>query len=82
MVGTKPVVGVGTAVVSAVCKVKALLEKERVGAVTVKLNWLEPVPDALVAETITVKKPVCVGVPEISPVLGLHANPVGNGAAE
>jgi hypothetical protein len=80
MVGTKPVVG--AAVVSAVCKVKALLEKERVGATTVRSNWREAVPEALVAEIVTVKKPVCVGVPEISPVLGLHANPVGNGAAE
>ena len=72
----------GAAVVSPVCRVKALLEKERVGAATVKLNWLEPVPVPLVAEIVTVKEPVCIGVPEISPVLGLQTNPDGNGSAK
>jgi hypothetical protein len=69
---------VGTAVVSAVCRVKALLEKERVGATTVKLNWLEPDPDPLVAAIVTVKVPVAVGVPLISPVIVLTVKPVGN----
>ena len=69
--------GVGAAVVSAVCKVKALLEKERVGAATVKLNWLEPEPEPLVAVIVTVKVPAWVAVPLITPVLVLTIKPVG-----
>ncbi len=70
--------GVGAAVVSAVCKVKALLEKERVGAATVKLNWLEPEPEPLVAVIVTVKVPVWVAVPLITPVFVSTIKPVGS----
>jgi hypothetical protein len=71
-------VGVGAAVVSAVCKVKALLEKERVGATTVKLNWLEPEPEALVAVIVTVKVPVWVAVPLITPLFVSTLIPAGS----
>jgi hypothetical protein len=68
---------VGAAVVSAVCKVKALLEKERVGAVTVKVNWLEPEPEPLVAVIVTGKVPVWVAVPLITPVFVSTIKPIG-----
>jgi hypothetical protein len=73
---------VGAAVVSAVCKVKALLEKERVGAVTVREKEEEPVPETLVARMVTLKVPVWLGVPEITPVLASHDMPVGKPAAK
>jgi hypothetical protein len=49
-----------------------------VAAFTVSDNVKLPVPLALVAFKVTLKAPVCVGVPEIAPLAVFNVNPVGN----
>ena len=63
-------------------RVKDFAANKRVGAVTVREKEEEPVPDALVAWIVTLKVPVCVGVPEITPVPVAQDRPVGNPDAE
>jgi len=62
--------------------VKVLLAKETVGVVTVRENEEDPVPEPFVARMVTLKVPVWVGVPEITPVPIAHDMPVGSPVAE
>ena len=64
-------------VVPAEFTVKVLLAKEIVGGVTVREKEEDPVPDPLVARMTTVKDPISVGVPEITPVWGSSPKPAG-----
>jgi hypothetical protein len=49
------------------------------GAVTVRLSDFEAVKEfASVTCTVKLLVPVAVGVPEITPVVGVSANPAGN----
>ena len=56
--------------------------KLRVGAVTVREKDEEPVPETLVARMVTLKVPVWLGIPEITPVPASHDMPVGKPAAK
>jgi hypothetical protein len=53
------------------------------GAVTamVSIRVALPVPEALLAPTVTVEVPTAVGLPEISPVVALTDKPAGNPVA-
>jgi hypothetical protein len=75
--GTKPVVGVGAAVLPATSALKVFSTKVKIGAATVRVNCDDPVPRALLAKIVTVNGPVAVGVPLITPVAVLTAKPVG-----
>ena len=81
-VGTNPPDPVGAAVAPAEFRVRDALVKLRVGAVTVREKEEEPVPDALVAWMVTLKVPVWLGIPEITPVPAAQDRPVGNPEAE
>ena len=48
---------------------------------TVKVKVLEPVPPALLAESVIVLVPAVVGVPEMTPVVELRLKPTGRSAA-
>jgi hypothetical protein len=76
-VGVNPAETVGAVVAPAEFTVKVLLEKEIVGAVTVREKEEDPVPDPLVALMVIGKVPISVGVPEITPVLGSSPKPAG-----
>jgi hypothetical protein len=77
-----PAETVGAVVAPTEFTVKVLLAKETVGGVTVREKEEDPVPDPLVALMITVKDPVSVGVPEITPVPTAHDMPTGSPTAE
>jgi hypothetical protein len=81
-VGTNPPDPVGAAVAPAEFRVRDALVKLRVGAVTVREKDEEPVPEALVARMVTLKVPVWLGIPEITPVSAAQDRPVGKPAAE
>jgi hypothetical protein len=81
-VGVNPPDPVGAAVVPADLKVNDAGLKVRVGAVTVREKEEDPVPEPLVARMVTLKVPVWVGIPEITPVPAAQDMPVGNPAAE
>ena len=44
---------------------------------SVSIRFALPVPPALVAEMVTPKMPPTVGVPEMTPLIALTANPDG-----
>ena len=79
---TNPPDPVGEAVAPAEFRGRDALVKLRVGAVTVREKDEEPVPDALVAWIVTLKVPVWVGIPEITPVPAAQDMPVGKPVAE
>lgn len=47
----------------------------------VRLSCFVPVPEAFVADKVTVNVPEAVGVPEITPVAVFTLNPAGNPVA-
>ena len=81
-VGANPPVPVGAAVEPVDLKVSDAELKVRVGAVTVSEKEEDPVPEPFVARMVTLKVPVWVGVPEITPVPAAQDKPVGNPTAE
>ena len=48
------------------------------GALTIRLNWVELEPAALVAVMVKVKTPVAVGIPLIMPVEDPKESPAGS----
>ena len=81
-VGANPPVPVGAVVEPADLKVNDVGLKVRVGAVTVREKEEDPVPEPFVARIVTLKIPVWVGVPEITPVPAAQDKPAGNPTAE
>ncbi len=51
------------------------------GAFTVRVREAVPLPDPLVAVSVTVEIPTTLGVPEMEPFDGLTVNPVGRPVA-
>src|SRR5215471_10052013 len=58
-----------------------LVENRLLTAVVVKANVAEPVPSAFAALNATLNVPATVGVPEMTPVVGLTESPAGNPVA-
>ena len=82
LVEENPAVAVGAAAAPADLSVNDAGPKVRVGAVTVREKEEDPVPAALAARRVTLKVPVWVGIPEITPVPVAQDRPVGSPSAE
>jgi hypothetical protein len=54
------------------------LEITGAGGLIVRLKFAVPVPPAFVALSVRLKDPVVLGIPEITPFVGLTLNPAGN----